>query len=250
MFQRKALLTALLLAVGGTGTAEDVLVYTCYQGFNSRVYIMSMNGTVLDWFQYNNYRLCDLEVVNGDVHIVDAFAPRSFILDIETGDLELIIDDLSLFYFYDIAFDETYLYTTEWSMNRYLPDGTKDSSAGFSHDVLGSTFMNDKLYTINEDSLLRCWDISLWPAIIECPSAVSVPPSVYCRGLSNHGDNFWTAESKENQTGFIYCFSTSGAVIAQIPEPAFSGWGVCVATGYPSSMKLNTWASIKHSFQE
>ena len=84
---------ALLLGMNGPSTAEDVIVYTCYQNFDSRIYIMGMDGSVYDWYQYDWYRLCDLEIVDGNVHVVDAFAPRSYQLDIQTGELDLILSD-------------------------------------------------------------------------------------------------------------------------------------------------------------
>jgi hypothetical protein len=248
MYLRKKdmkLLIILLITISGTSTAEDVIVYTCHQDFISRVYIMNMDGGVLDWFQYDNYRLCDLELIKDEVHIVDAFAPRSFILDLTTGELDLIIDDWSLFYFYDIAFDGNYLYVTEWDMNRYFPDGTKDSSTGYDGNVFGSTYFNNRLYTLTENNLIQCWDISQWPDMILDSTSIITPPTSYCRGLSHDGEYFWTAESKENQTGFIYCFDSSGTIITQIPEPAYSGWSVCITPDYPSTLQPYTWASIK-----
>lgn len=242
------LFVALLLIGSVSVLADDVIVYTCFQGFNSRVYIMDMDGTVLDWFQYNNYRLCDLELIDDEVHIVDAFAPRSFILDLETGGLDLIIDDWSLYYFYDIAFDGSYLYVTEWDMNRYFPDGTKDSATGYDGYVYGSTYFNDRLYTLTEDNLIQCWDISQWPDMIPEPASIITPPTPDCRGLSHDGEYIWTAESKGEQIGFIYCFNTEGTIITQIIEPAYSGWGVCVAPNYPTALHRNTWASIKMSY--
>ncbi|MCD4707489.1 MAG: hypothetical protein K8S62_07100 [Candidatus Sabulitectum sp.] len=241
------ILSILLVAICGltAAIADDVIVYTCYQYFNSRVYIMDMNGTVLDWFEYNNYRLCDLELVNDEVHVVDAFAPRSFILDLETGDLQLIIDDWSLFYFYDIAYDGSFLYVTEWDMNRYMPDGTKDSSTGYDGTILGSTFCYDRLYTLTEDTLIQCWDISGWPTMVLDEPGTITPPTEYCRGLSFDGENFWTAESKEGQLGSIICFDQTGAVITQIAEPAFQGWSACIAPFTPQHLHRHTWTAIK-----
>ena len=153
----------LLLSVGVSAETQDVMVLTFHQTWNSRVYILDMDGQVLDWHQFDMYRLCDLEVVSDEVHVVDAFAPRSFILDLDNWSLETIIDDWSLFYFYDLAFDGQYLYVTEWDMNRYLPDGTKDSSADFDHDSYGSCFAEGYLWTICEDGLIHCWDTGNWP---------------------------------------------------------------------------------------
>ncbi len=236
---------ALLLGIAGPSTAEDVIVYTCYQNFDSRIYIMGMDGSVYDWYQYDWYRLCDLEIVDGNVHVVDAFAPRSYQLDIQTGELDLIIDDWSLYYFYDIAFDGDYLYVTEWDMNRYLPDGTGDSSTGFNYDALGSTYFDDRLWTLNEDSLIRSWDISLWPSIVEDTLLNFNPPSASCRGLSYDGEYLWSAESLESQLGYIYCFDLNGTVICHISEPAYRGWAACKASGYQSALESSTWGALK-----
>lgn len=234
------------LAAGGRG--EDVIVFTAYQNFDSRIYIMSMDGTVYDWFQYDYHRLCDLEVVEGEVHVAEAFAPRSYVLDIQTGQLELVIDDWSLYYFYDLAYDGEYLYVTEWNMNRYLPDGSGGSSASFDLDVLGSAWADDRLWTLNDDGLIRAWDTSGWPELTQDTSLTLEPPSPDCRGLSHDGEYFWTAESIESQTGFIYRFNSSGMVVTQLPEPAFRGWSACVAPGYQSDLSSRTWAGIKGGF--
>jgi len=81
-----------------------------------------------------------MEVVNNELYAVDAFAPRLYKVDIETGDLEVIIDDWSLFYFYDVAFDGTYFYVTEWDLNRYDINGVKNGTAPFDEDVFGSAW--------------------------------------------------------------------------------------------------------------
>lgn len=235
----------LILLIAGAVQAEDVIVYTCHQDFNSRIYILGMDGTVYDWFQYNMYRLCDLEVVNDTVHVVDAFAPRSYQLDLQTGELDLIIDDWLLYYFYDIAYDSTYLYVTEWDMNRYLPDGTKYSSTGFDYEVYGSAYSGNRLWTLNEDSRIRCWDISLWPSVVEDSLQVFNPPSVSCRGLSHDGEYFWSAEALDSQTGYIYCFDMDGTVIRQIVQPAFTGWAACMVSGYQSALDTSTWGALK-----
>lgn len=242
---RAALTTAILCGLAAEGRGEDVIVFTAYQNFDSRVYIMSMDGTVYDWFQYDFHRLCDLEMVEGEVHVAEAFAPRSYILDIQTGQLDLVIDDWSLYYFYDLAWDGEHLYVTEWDMNRYLPDGTGGSTASFDLDVLGSTWADERLWTLNDDGLIRAWDVSEWPDMVQDTSLTFEPPSPDCRGLSHDGEYFWTAESIESQTGFIYCFNTIGMVVAQLPEPAFRGWSACVASGYQSDLTSRTWAGIK-----
>ncbi len=237
---------ALLLFFSAGGVlSEDVIIFTAHQGFNSRIYVMSMEGQILDWHQYDMYRLCDLEVVNGEVHVVDAFAPRSFIVDLETWDLEVIIDDWSLYYFYDIAWDGQYLYVTEWSMNRYLPDGTKDSSTGFDYDVFGSCWDGQSLWTLNEDNTIRCWDIGKWPDIEEITGRSFTAPGDSCKGLWSDGEYFWSAEAIESSSGYIYRFDNEGAIISEWPAPAFIGWAACVYDGYPSNLENTTWAGLK-----
>jgi hypothetical protein len=248
MKTRNLLLFLILSTLTGVCHPEDVIVFTCHQDFNSRIYILGMDGSVYDWFQYDMYRLCDLEVVSGEVHVVDAFAPRSYTLDLQNGDLDLIIDDWSLFYFYDIAFDGAYLYVTEWDLNRYLPNGSGASSASFSYDTFGSTYCDDRLWTLNEDEMIRAWDISGWPYIEEDSLLAFEPPSSACRGLSIDGEYFWSADALENQTGYIYCFDRFGTVIQQINEPAFTGWAACRVSGYQSAFQTDTWAALKRGY--
>ncbi len=145
--------------------------------------------------------------------VVNRFDVYLINLDLETGDLQLIIDDWSLYCFYDIAYDGSFLYVTEWDMNRYLPDGTKDSSTGYNGSIFGSTFCNNRLYT-----LIQCWDISGWPDMVLDEGGSITPPTPYCRGLSFDGDNFWTAERKEDQLGSIICFDSTGAIVTQITD--------------------------------
>jgi len=48
-----------------------------------------------------------LEIVDGELYAAEAFAPRLERVNLQTGDLEGIIDDWSLYYFYDVAWDGT-----------------------------------------------------------------------------------------------------------------------------------------------
>lgn len=239
----------LLLAILTTsaGAEQQVIVFTCHQSFNSRIYVMDTEGQVLDWEQYDNYRFNDLEVVDGEVHVSEAFAPRTYIVDLQTWELDLVIDDWSLFYFYDLAWDGQYLYVTEWDMNRYLPDGTKDSSADFDYDVLGSCWDGQSLWTLNEDGLMRSWDLGDWPDIQLASPTVLSPPGDSCRGLWYDGECFWSAEALDGQTGMIYRFDAGGAVVEEWEAPAFTGWGACLYDGYPSPISRSTWGAIKAS---
>jgi len=250
MFSRVSITAGILvccpaLLAQSRAASDDVIVFSCHQTWDSRIYVLDMCGRVLDWHQYEFYRLCDLELVDGEVHAVDAFAPRSFRVDLQTWELETIIDDWSLYYFYDLAYDGRFLYVTEWDMNRYLPDGIKDSSADFDHDVLGSCFSGGLLWTLNEDGLIRCWNIQDWPEIAEVSSASFSPPGDSCRGLWHDGEYFWSAEALDSGPGMIYRFDGSGTVVDQLAAPAFTGWSACVYYGYPSGLDQNTWASLK-----
>ena len=244
----KHVLAALLLVLPAAGQAPDdqqVIVLTFHQTWNSRIYVMDMDGQILDWHQYDMYRLCDLEVVDGEVHVVDAFAPRSFQVDLQTWELDVVIDDWSLYYFYDLAFDGQYLYVTEWDMNRYLPDGTKDSSADFDYDVHGSCWDGHYLRTLNEDNIIRCWNTSSWPDLQQISPASFSPPGDSCRGLWFDGECFWSAEALGSQAGMIYRFDNTGTVVEQWEAPAFTGWSACLYDGYPSGLSGTTWGAIK-----
>lgn len=244
-FTAGILVSGLVLLIQRQAASDDVIVFSCHQTWDSRIYVLDMDGRILDWHQYDFYRLCDLELVNGEVHVADAFAPRSFRVDLQTWELETIIDDWSLYYFYDLAFDGQFLYVTEWDMNRYLPDGTRDSSADFDHDVFGSCFSGGLLWTLNGDGLVRCWDIQGWPEILEVPSASFSPPGDSCRGLWYDGQYFWSAEALDSAPGMIYRFDDSGSVVDQLPAPAFTGWSACVYAGYSSGLDKTTWARLK-----
>jgi hypothetical protein len=215
----------------GTPTGEDMIVYTAHQTWLSRVYLLNMDGTVYDYFEYDMYRLVDVEVVDNEVYVVDAFAPRMFRLDLNNGELDLVIDDWSLYYFYDIAFDGTYFYVTEWDLNRYDINGVKDGTASFDQTVFGGAWDGQYLRTLGEDSLVRAWDVSNWPSVEVVPEESVVPPSGSCRGLWYDGEFFWTAESKDGELGQIYRFDRDGVVVDQWTEPAFNGWGACLVKG-------------------
>jgi len=207
---------------------EDIIVYTANQGFFSRIYILDMSGSVLNYFEYENFRFCDTEVVNNNLYVAEAFAPRVEKVNLDTGDLDVIVDDWSLFYFYDLAFDGTFFYVDEWDMNRYYINGSKDGVGSFDETVFGSTWDGIYLWTLTEDNIIKCWDISSWPSIIEVAENNFISPSSQCRGLWFDGQFFWTAESYEDSLGFIYQFDYMGDIINQWIEPAFSGWSACV----------------------
>lgn len=210
-----------------TALAEDTILFTANQDFLSRIYVLNMNGHVLDYAQFDFYRWVGMEVVDGELYVADAFAPRVYKVDPATWDLEVFIDDWSLFYFYDVAFDGTYFYVDEWDLNRYDRDGDYAGTAGFDENVLGCAWDGEFLYTLDDTDLIKCWDLSGWPTVVQVPDRDFPPPSAQCRGLFFDGEYFWSAESGD-VPGKVYRFDHAGTVIAQWNEPAFSGWGAAL----------------------
>lgn len=219
--------------------ADDLLVYTAHQEYDSRIYVLAMDGSVVDFFHYSFYRFTDLEVVDNQVYVAEAFAPRVYRVDIQTGDLELVIDDWSLYYFYDLGFDGTYFYLDEWDLNRYFLDGEKDGTADFDGTIFGSAWDGEYLWMLDDTGVMRAWDVSGWPEVVPAPLAPVPAPTADCRGLWHDGEHFWTAESKE-VLGYIYQFDATGQVIDQWLQPAFSGWGVGVVQEAPSAIAGQT----------
>jgi hypothetical protein len=227
---------ALWLAVATPVFAGDAMVYTAHQEWPSRIYVLRMNGAVHHYFEYEFCRFNGVEVVNGEFYVAEAFAPRVYKVDLLTGDLDVFIDDWSLFYFYDVAFDGTYFYVDEWDLNRYDKNGDFDSRAGFDEDVLGSAFADGYYWTLNDANRIRCWDLTGWPSVVEVPENAFTPPTPECRGLWFDGLHFWSAESK-NVLGLIYKFDANGNVVRQWTEPAFSGWGACVVPDFATGVR-------------
>lgn len=203
------------------------MVFTAYQGFNSRLYVMDAGGNVQQYHEYVNYRLQDMTVINNEVYVTDAFIPCVYKVDIFTGDIELVVHDLWLYYFYGLAWDGNYFYVAEWDINRYDINGEKDGSADFDEDVMGATFANGFYWMLNDEGQIKCWDFSGWPNLIEIPEQGFTPPTPDCRGLWFDGEYFFTAESLEGTLGFIYKFDFDGQVMNQWIAPAFEGWAAC-----------------------
>jgi len=210
---------------------EDIIVYTAHQNFDSRIYLLDMSGSLITYYEYINYRLVDLEVVNNEVYVSDAFIPCVYKVDIYTGNLELIFHDTWLYYFYGLAFDGAYFYVDEWDLNRYDMNGDKYGTTSFDESVMGGAWDGDYYWTLDEGNLVKCWDISSWPNVTELPSNAFVPPSSYCRGLWFDGQYFWTAECVDDVLGHIYQFDYNGNIINQWLEPTFKGWSACYVSG-------------------
>jgi hypothetical protein len=218
------------LLVTGAATAphcEERMLFTANQNWLSRIYVMDLEGSVIDFFQYDFYRFVDMEVVDDRLYVAEAFAPRVYEVDPATGNLEVLIDDWSLYYFYGLAFDGTYFYVDEWDLNRYDIGGVKDGTASFDEDVMGMAWDGAHLWTLNDTNQIRCWDISSWPQVTELPQHAFAPPTPACRGLWFDGEYLFTAESGES-IGSIFRFDFEGQVVEEWPEPAFSGWAACL----------------------
>lgn len=215
---------------------DNVIVYTANQSFDSRIYILRMDGSVYNYFEYFNYHFVDMEVINNELYVSEGFAPRVYKVDLNTGNLEVIVDDWSLYYFYDLTFDGTYFYVTEWDLNRYDINGNKDGTANFNEDVMGSAFDGNYYWTLNDTNEIKCWDISNWPILTEITDSLFSPPTPECRGLWFDGTYFWTAESKD-YTGYIYQFNSQGQIINQWNEPTFKGWSACVINDFISGIE-------------
>ncbi len=222
--------------------SEDVIIYTANQSFDSRIYILRMNGSVFNYYEYAYFHFVDTEVINNELYVSEGFAPRIYKVDLITGNLEVIVDDWSLYYFYDIAFDGTYLYVTEWDLNRYDINGNKNGTASFNEDVMGSAWDGNYYWTLNNTNEIKCWDISNWPTLTEITDSSFSPPTPECRGLWFDGTCFWTAESKD-YAGYIYKFNSDGQIVDQWTEPTYRGWSACVINDFICNVEEETTAN-------
>jgi len=218
-----ATLSALVSATSAA-SYEDLIVYTANQEWLSRIYLLRLDGSVYDYQEFEFYRWCDVEIIDNELYAAEAYAPRVYRIDIETWELELVVDDWTLYYFYDLAFDGEHLYVEEWDYNRYLLDGTKVGAASYDGTVYGSAWNGEYLWNVGEDGVAHCWDVSGWPDMIELAENVITLPSTACRGLWFDGEHFWTAEATDGALGYIYKFDQQGQVVEQWREPAYIGW--------------------------
>ncbi len=229
--------------------AEDVIVFTASQSWNSRIYVMDMSGQVLDYWEYEYYIFTDLEVADGEVYAADWVAPRLYKVNIENGDLEIVVDDWNLLSMYDVAWDGSYFYIDEWSLNRYDINGSWDSVASFDLSTRGSAYDGQYYWTLDSDGNIQCWDISGWPTITEEPGNNFDPPSSDCKGLWFDGAYFWSAEAIDGQLGQIYKFDYDGGVIEQWTAPAFVGYAAVVTDRPETGVESASLGEIKGMFR-
>ncbi len=243
---RKIIIVALLAAIHFQSYPqdEDFIIFTSYQNFLSRLYVLNMDGSVYDYYEYDNYRLQDMVVIGNEVYVTDAFIPCIYKVDILSGGLELIMHDTWLYYFYGLAFDGEYFYVDEWDLNRYDIDGEKDGTASFDEDVMGATFANNHYWMLNDENEIKCWNFSEWPELYEVSANNFAPPTSLCRGLWFDGEYFWTAESKEDQLGKIFRFGFNGQVVEEWTAPTFRGWGAVKVTNPQVDITEKVVASI------
>lgn len=241
------ILSTVGLAAGDVPTRDgDRIIFTAHQGWLSRVYLLHPDGAVDRYFEFEFYYMADLEIVHNEVYLAEGFAPRVLKLDLDSGALDVIIDDWSLYYFYDVGFDGSHWYVTEWDLNKYEFDGTKVGTASFDYDTRGGTWDGEFYWTLaDDDNLIRCWDTSNWPAIVELPDQAITPPSDACRGLWFDGAYFWTAESIEDTLGYIYVFDHEGTVVEQWLAPAFQGFAAGLVRGVtPADMNCDGYVNF------
>lgn len=203
------------------------IIYSAHQVSSSRIYILQADGTIIRYYEYDNVRLLDFEVVNNEVYIVDSLSPSVYKINLSSGELVTIISDSSLNYLYNLAFDGTYFYAAESNLNRYDINGNKLDTASFNETVLGSAWDGVFYWTLNDNNQIQSWDISNWPLIAKGPYVTISAPSNNCKGLWFDGLYFLTAEGINDTLGRIYQFDYYGDIIDQWVEPAFVGWSAC-----------------------
>lgn len=218
---KSILIATMTLFMTAEALAERVIVYNGVDEFDSRVYLIFADGSS-SYFEYPVYRFADIEIVNNEVYLAEAFAPRVYKMNIKTGELKVVVDDWSLFVFYGIFNDGQYFYVREENLRRYTMAGKFESSAKFSEKILGSAWDGRYMWTMNENAL-KSWDISQWPKITETTLASVAAPAENCRGLWHDGHALWTV-CRANAGNQIIQFTTDGKSIEKTEHQGFPGW--------------------------
>lgn len=220
----------ILTAGFASGQNPDTLIQTVHQMFNSRIYLLDDNGNTMDYYDYENYRMAGMTIADGELYVADAFGPVVLKVDPEDGSLENFILELPHTAYYGLAHDSSYFYVEDFgTLYRYDEAGEQQSSASFGETILGMTWDGQYLWTIVDyDNMIRCWDLSGWPALEEIEENAVAKPSEACRGLFYDGNYFWTAEAMENIAGDIYRFDSQGNVAETYDGATATGWGIAV----------------------
>lgn len=226
---RKTLIILIASLLVISAVAQNKIAHTLHQQFASRIYFLNPDGSTITYYDYENYRLKDLTLVNDELYVADAFAPMVLKVDLETGALEQFIFDLWPTYYYGLASDGEYFYVEDWgTLYKYDMNGDEIGTLDFDETIYGMACDSNYLFTIIEDdNLIRCWDISAWPQINELVFNSIPKPSSTCRGLTYDGMYFWTAEAHESQNGKIYKFDHAGNIHSEIDSPTYTGWSAC-----------------------
>ncbi len=134
------LLTMMLLfsVVPDLASGEELVVFTAHQNMDSRIYVLRADGSIRDMYEAFTFYAADVEVVNGEVYVVESFQPKVVRLNLDTGQRTPVITDISLIAFYDVACDGNWFYIMEWDFRRYDLDGHYDSTASFDGEVFGN----------------------------------------------------------------------------------------------------------------
>ena len=242
----KLLYIFLMLSMGLALQSQpaDTLIQTAHQTFNSRIYLMDGQGNTLEYFDYENYRLVDMTIADGELYVADAFGPVVLKVDITDGSLEHFIIELPHTAYYGLAFDSTYFYVEDFgTLYRYDEQGEQQSSASFGETIFGMTWDGQYLYTvIEDDEQIRCWDLSDWPELTEVEENAIAKPSDACRGLFFDGQFFWTSEALETVPGNSYRINHDGEIIESFDNASHIGWGIAA--------KLDTTATAISPFPQ
>ena len=232
----------LILSMGLTLQSQpaDTLIQTAHQVFNSRIYLMDGQGNTMNYYDYENYRMVGMTIAGGELYVADAFGPVVLKVDLEDGSLENFILELPHTAYYGLAHDSNYFYVEDFgTLYRYDEQGEQQSSTSFGETIFGMAWDGQYLWTIVEDDdMIRCWDLSGWPELTEVEENAVAKPSGACRGLFYDGAYFWTSESLEAVAGEIYRLDHEGNIVETYDNASNIGWGVAAlldntSTGRP-----------------
>lgn len=226
----KLLGISLFLSMGLTLHSQpaDTLIQTAHQTFNSRIYLMDGQGNTMTYYDYENYRFVDMTIADDEVYVADAFGPVVLKVDLSNGSLEQFIIELPHTAYYGLAHDTTYFYVEDFgTLYRYDEQGEQQSSSSFGETIFGMAWDGQYLWTvIEDDELIRCWDLTDWPELTEVEENAIARPSDACRGLFFDGNYFWTSEALETLPGNSYRFDHDGVIFETVQNASHIGWGI------------------------